>query len=181
MKKPRSWLMSRTISWSDFTLPPINLNSMPRLQVMSDKQCTYPNCKCPYDMGADNRCIHGLPRMSKNNPYLNAAIEQCASDTIKHGTAFMAVNNDGSATKISTQKVFKTPDELIEPLSTQVGGDHYRKLKIQPVEYIHANGINFFAGNAIKYLTRYESKGGKQDLEKAKHFIDLLIKFQYGD
>lgn len=60
-------------------------------------------------------------------------------------------------------------------LAVQVGGDHYRKLKIQPIEYIHANNIPFAEGCAIKYLTRWRDKGGLKDLEKARHFIDLLI------
>lgn len=61
------------------------------------------------------------------------------------------------------------------PLQVQVGGDHYKKYKIQPVEYIHANSILFIEGNIIKYITRWRDKNGVKDLEKAKHFIDLLI------
>lgn len=61
------------------------------------------------------------------------------------------------------------------PLNVQVGGDHYKKLAIQPVEYIHANNIPFCEGSAIKYLTRWRGKGGVADLQKAKHFIEMLI------
>lgn len=64
------------------------------------------------------------------------------------------------------------------PLEIQVAGDHYKKLKIQPIEYIHANGIPFAEGSAIKYLTRWRDKGGIKDLEKARHFIDLLIELE---
>lgn len=64
---------------------------------------------------------------------------------------------------------------MVEALKGQVGGDHYKKLKIQPVEYIHANNIGFAEGSAIKYLTRWRDKGGVEDLKKAKHFIELLI------
>lgn len=63
-------------------------------------------------------------------------------------------------------------------LNTQVAGDHYKTLKIQPVEYIHANGLGFIEGSIIKYATRWRDKGGVADLEKAKHFIDLLIEFE---
>lgn len=62
-----------------------------------------------------------------------------------------------------------------DPLAVQVGGDHYKKLKIQPFEYNHANEIPFAEGNIIKYVTRWRAKGGLQDLEKARHFLDLLI------
>ncbi len=64
------------------------------------------------------------------------------------------------------------------PLDIQVAGDHYKKLKIQPVEYIHANGIPFIEGNVIKYVTRWRDKGGVKDLEKARHFLDLLIELE---
>ena len=63
-------------------------------------------------------------------------------------------------------------------LDIQVGGNHYKKLKIQPVEYIHANGLGFCEGNAIKYLSRWRDKGGVADLEKAKHYIELLIELE---
>lgn len=63
-------------------------------------------------------------------------------------------------------------------LDTQIAGDHYKKLKIQPIEFIHANEIPFAEGCAIKYLCRWKSKGGVADLEKAKHFIELLIELE---
>ena len=63
-------------------------------------------------------------------------------------------------------------------LATQVGGDHYSKLAIQPVEYINANHLTYLQGNVIKYVTRYKDKNGLQDLEKAKHYIDMLIELE---
>lgn len=57
----------------------------------------------------------------------------------------------------------------------QPGGNHYKAQKIQPWDFIAANNIGFFEGNAIKYLTRWKEKGGIQDLEKAVHFIEKLI------
>ena len=63
-------------------------------------------------------------------------------------------------------------------LQTQVAGDHYKSLKIQPIEYIHANSIPFAEGCVIKYVSRWRDKGGIKDLEKAKHFIELLIELE---
>ena len=63
-------------------------------------------------------------------------------------------------------------------LKEQVGGDHYSKLAIQPVTYINANGLSYLQGNVIKYVTRYKDKNGLQDLEKAKHYIDMLIEME---
>ena len=62
-----------------------------------------------------------------------------------------------------------------DPLTAQVAGDHYVNLAIQPVEYIIANDLNYLQGSVIKYVTRYQNKNGVEDLEKAKHFIDMMI------
>lgn len=63
-------------------------------------------------------------------------------------------------------------------LDTQIGGNHYKNFAIEPIEFIHKNGIGFCEGNAIKYLVRWREKGGKQDLLKAKHYIDLLLEME---
>ena len=66
----------------------------------------------------------------------------------------------------------------VNALKEQVGGNHYSKLAIQPVTYINANGLSYLQGNVIKYVTRYKDKNGLQDLEKAKHYIDMLIELE---
>ena len=58
---------------------------------------------------------------------------------------------------------------------SQIGGNHYKSFKIQPVEFIHINGLGYIAGNIIKYVCRYKSKNGIEDLRKARHYIDMLI------
>lgn len=63
-------------------------------------------------------------------------------------------------------------------LDVQVDGNHYKDQPIQPVEYIHANAIGYFEGNVIKYVSRWRKKNGIADLEKAKHYIDLLIELE---
>jgi Protein of unknwon function (DUF3310) len=63
-------------------------------------------------------------------------------------------------------------------LHRQVGGDHYKNHKIQPIEYIHANNIPFAEGCVIKYVSRWREKNGIKDLEKAKHFIEMLIELE---
>lgn len=59
--------------------------------------------------------------------------------------------------------------------SRQVGGDHYRRCKIQPWDFICANGIGFMEGTIISYLTRWEDKGGIQDLRKCQHYLDKMV------
>lgn len=63
-------------------------------------------------------------------------------------------------------------------LEIQVGGSHYKDKAIQPIEYIHANGIGFCEGNVIKYVTRWKGKNGVADLEKARHYLDILIQLE---
>ena len=65
-------------------------------------------------------------------------------------------------------------------IDPQVGGGHYKDMKIQPVEFIHANGIGYFEGCVIKYVSRWRKKNGVEDLKKARHFLDLLIEFEEG-
>ena len=61
----------------------------------------------------------------------------------------------------------------------QIGGSHYRNFRIQPSKFINDNKLLFAEGNAIKYICRHTHKGGKQDLEKAKHYIDMIIERDY--
>ena len=61
----------------------------------------------------------------------------------------------------------------------QIGGSHYRKMKIQPSKFVNQNKLLFAEGNAIKYICRHTHKGGKEDLEKAKHYIDMIIERDY--
>lgn len=65
-------------------------------------------------------------------------------------------------------------------LDNQVGGSHYCNMKIQPIEFIHANGLDFLQGCVVKYISRFREKNGKEDLLKAKHYVDLLIELEYG-
>jgi len=88
--------------------------------------------------------------------------------------------NIGGYSKWTAVDVFKNIDDATNKraLDVQVSGNHYKDLAIQPVEYIHANNIGYFEGNVIKYVSRWRNKNGVKDLEKAKHYIDLLIELE---
>lgn len=58
----------------------------------------------------------------------------------------------------------------------QVGGNHYSKHRIQPFDIIREYGLDFFEGNVIKYILRHKDKNGLEDLEKAKHYLEEMIK-----
>jgi hypothetical protein len=64
-------------------------------------------------------------------------------------------------------------------LKTQVGGSHYKGMKIQHVEFVHANGIPYIEANAIKYICRHRQKNGRQDIEKAIHYLQILLDLEY--
>ena len=64
---------------------------------------------------------------------------------------------------------------MSNPLNNQVGGDHYVNLAIQPIEYALANHLGFVEGSVVKYVTRWQSKGGVADLKKAKHLLEIMI------
>ena len=63
----------------------------------------------------------------------------------------------------------------MKALETQIGGNHYKDMNIQPLEFIMANKLPYCEANIIKYVCRYKSKNGLQDLLKAKHYLDILI------
>lgn len=63
-------------------------------------------------------------------------------------------------------------------LDIQVGGGHYKNMPIQPMEFSMANNLDACQHTVVKYVTRFREKGGIQDLEKAKHVIDMLIEFE---
>lgn len=65
-------------------------------------------------------------------------------------------------------------------LDKQEGGGHYKGLKIQPIEYIHANGLSYFQGNVVKYVSRYKDKNGAEDIKKAIHYLELILELEYG-
>ena len=60
-------------------------------------------------------------------------------------------------------------------LGEQIGGSHYKTMKIQPIEFILANDLGFAEGNIVKYACRYKQKGGVEDLNKVIHYARLLI------
>lgn len=78
--------------------------------------------------------------------------------------------------KCAPPGAIKTPGP--NPLEVQVAGSHYKDKAIQPVEYIHANNLNFLEGCIVKRITRWRDKDGFKDLEKIKHEVDLLIEME---
>lgn len=85
--------------------------------------------------------------------------------------------NPEKCTSVSEESIdgLRASDTKLFELKTQVGGDHYAKCAIQPIDYIMANGLDYLQGNVIKYVTRYKNKNGVEDLEKAAHYLRIMI------
>jgi hypothetical protein len=66
-------------------------------------------------------------------------------------------------------------------LGIQVAGNHYKSMKIQPVEYIHKNSMGYLEGSVVKYISRHKAKNGAEDVKKALHFCQLILALEYGE
>jgi hypothetical protein len=76
----------------------------------------------------------------------------------------------------------KTDLKKLATRNKQVGGSHYKDLKIQPIEYIVANNLTYCEGNIIKYVTRCRRKGdGKKDMKKVIHYAEMILEMEYGE
>ena len=92
---------------------------------------------------------------------------------LEHYIAKETLNDKVASAEVARQ-------EFITPFDTQINGDHYKLLPIQPMKFALANGLDYAQGNVIKYVIRHASKNGKDDLLKAIHNIELMIEHYYG-
>ena len=108
------------------------------------------NCMCTIDEDGACGCYEGSPVAMPNDIYK----DQLA----KWGALYKSGCEDQG-----------------DIMSRQVGGNHYKRA-CQPWEIIEEWELNYWAGNIIKYVLRYPYKNGVEDLEKAKHYLEYLIK-----
>lgn len=71
--------------------------------------------------------------------------------------------------------------DAVRATDLQVGGDHYKNMAIQPLEFVMANDLNFCEANIVKYITRHHAKGGADDVKKVIHYAQLLLQLKYGE
>ena len=79
-----------------------------------------------------------------------------------------------------TVYIAEPPKETTDPLDKQVGGSHYKNMKIQPIEFCMANNLNACQTIAIRYICRYKNKNGAEDIDKAIHTLQILKQIEYG-
>ena len=93
-------------------------------------------------------------------------MDKAIADTVKNKKDFKKINLEKEA-RLATER--------------QVGGDHYKSCKIQPVDYIVENNLTFLEGNVVKYITRHRRKGeGASDIEKVIHYCELILEKDFG-
>jgi len=78
---------------------------------------------------------------------------------------------------MTNKKIFKKAS--YDSLDKQVGGKHYKNMKIQPAEFINENKLLFAEGNAIKYICRHSIKGKEEDVRKAIHYLEMILERDY--
>ena len=78
---------------------------------------------------------------------------------------------------MTTKDMFK--GMTYDSLDKQIGGKHYRNMKIQPAEFINENKLLFAEGNAIKYICRHNIKGKEEDVRKAIHYLEMILERDY--
>jgi hypothetical protein len=105
--------------------------------------------------------------------YMNGSTNE--EDILKRVYARQKAVEEGKARKAELERV-----ETLIALETQVGGNHYSTMKIQPIEYTMKNEMNPLQHTVIKYVSRYKAKNGIEDLKKAIHSLELLIQFEEG-
>ena len=78
---------------------------------------------------------------------------------------------------MTNKEIFKKA--TYDSLDKQVGGKHYKNMKIQPAEFINENKLLFAEGNAIKYICRHSIKGKEEDVRKAIHYLEMILERDY--
>ena len=147
------------------------------LMFYSDREVPYVNTGGKYFCGKKVGREIKLPEICKH-----------WSKTIVHRDEFMkrwnerihSETNETTPPTLQEQHTEETKpiQQEVKATDTQVGGNHYTKLAIQPMRYSMENKLDALQHTVIKYVTRFRDKNGIEDLEKAKHCIDMLIEFE---
>lgn len=91
------------------------------------------------------------------------------------GKNYFVLDSDIIALKEKSDMPYGVSYIADKPMETP---EHY-KMAITPIEFIQKNGLNFCEGNIVKYVARHRRKNGKDDLLKARHYLDMLIEYEY--
>lgn len=121
-----------------------------------------------FHLGADARYRGDVVSACGHGVSYQQVCPQCHIEISEYLSTWDGNRPSGSETAKPGQSAF----------ATQEGGDHYSKLRIQPMEYSMANQLDACQHTIIKYVTRFRDKGGIQDLRKAIHVLEMLIEIE---
>ena len=80
-----------------------------------------------------------------------------------------------------SEQAWEESMDQVDALMKQVGGNHYASMAIQPVEFIVANNLTFLEGNVVKYISRHHAKNVADDVRKAIHYCELILRTVYNE
>ena len=145
-----------------------------RLQDRNDK--VFKDCTSPVDCSSDR-----TPKCAACN--YNTRVARLSTKGVDcdkiYDTVMERVNNVQVAE--SNETLIDEETVALDATQIQIGGNHYKNMKITPTEYIIANKIPWREGNAIKYISRHKFKNGKEDIQKAIHCLQLILENTYAD
>lgn len=159
-------------------------NEPERIEPMSDaKPCRFEGCTKPKLSGKGQAyCAHHADKANRK-PGGAAPVRKTKRPLpINTGAVGTTTVTMPSSVVVAAgiQALRKKSEPQPSALDTQVGGDHYKSMKIQPVQFAEANKLSAAEFAVVKYVCRHRTKGGRLDLQKARHFIDLLEELTYG-
>tara|TARA_S200002703_G_C3622900_1_gene191285 strand:- start:81 stop:377 length:297 start_codon:yes stop_codon:yes gene_type:complete len=94
----------------------------------------------------------------------------------------MGMMDDAIKDTVKDKEFKKTDIKKLATRNKQIGGNHYKDCKIQPIDFIMENNLTFCEGNALKYITRHRRKGdGAKDIHKAIHYLEMILEIEYGE
>jgi len=114
---------------------------------------------------------------------MDGDVEECIEEDVKDADEWMPEKDQiqNYRRKVAKWNESLNKDEPSTALDTQIGGDHYKDMPIQPIEFCMANNLNPCQTYAVKYICRYPNKNGKEDILKAIHTLQLLLDMEYPD
>lgn len=83
--------------------------------------------------------------------------------------------NDGTHKEVAEEVLKEFLNRESKKEDNKINPSHYSRWQIEPLDFISANNLDFLRGNIIKYIMRYDAKGGMEDLKKAQVYLDKLI------
>ncbi len=137
--------------------------------------------KDPQNAGVSTNSLARKYKIAAGYAYKLAArsgktpVKKVKNDNVEHLKKALQQKMLKTIPLLETQTISISSPSPVSANAVQVGGGHYQTKAIQPWDYIVSNRLGYLEGNVVKYVSRWQEKGGRQDLEKARHYLDKLL------